>query len=244
MERGARRPCIIRCMLANSDWVINFGTLILAAAAIVSAWISVVSLKSSKNVLEAATAQSKATVDLVRVARAELAASFLPLLASVPQHHLDSLLDRDIDRMVLVHDKLEDHLTVSVPIRNVGRGPALIKEARLVSIDGSSSDVEAAPSHFVLPTGETTVIMARKTGEDDEQDQLLIQLLNDDFRVVVRYSDVTGDQRMQTALYVSAPNPNRFIFQVEFNKCDENWDVTGAPVLATRLSDDAPTPSD
>jgi hypothetical protein len=147
MERRPPRPCIIRCMLANSDWVINYGTVILAAAAIVSAWISVVSLKSSKNVLEAATSQSKATVDLVEVARAELTASNLPLLADVPQHHYEYQLDRDIDHAVLVHDKHQGPLNVSIPIRNVGRGPAFIKWARVMSINGVSSEVISASSH-------------------------------------------------------------------------------------------------
>lgn len=241
-ERGLPRPCIIRCMLANSDWVINFGTLILAAAAIVSAWISVVSLKSSKNVLEAATTQSKATVELVEIARAELTASYLPLLADVPQHR-DEFVG-DVDHFPTVKEGGGGQL-VSIPVRNVGPGPAFVKFAFLRSADGVGFDVKGEVAQSVTMSGETTVALFSSSSNDPSFQSQFRDLIKGAFQVIVLYSDFTNNRRRKTTLHIPADKGrNRIFSNVEVHECDKNWNVTGTPLLVKRNENSVTTASD
>ena len=225
---------IIRHVIASSDWIVNIGTLILAAAAVASAIFAAITLKASDKVLEAATKQATASEQLAEVTSAIFVASSLPLLVDVPQHRVADGGNDHVRELVPIVTRGEDRVMLTIPTRNVGTGPAVIKNVKFDAIDGTGPGIRGNTAQKVVPSGETTLILTIDSAEHDPA-LTLATLTTRQFCAIVDYSDYSGERNRRTVLYIF-PSDNRHIFirGVDVHECDAAWNVVGSPVITNR----------
>ena len=226
---------MIRRVTALSDWIVSAGTLVLASAAIVSARYAAVTLKASNDVLEAATKQAAATEKLPDATHAMFLASSLPLLADVPQHRTgDGNTDHVTELVAQIHQAKNGGVSISVPTRNVGTGPAIVKSVAFSDIDGTGNGIRGSTSNKVVPSGETTLMLTNDEGESDSGSPRLAELTTRQFRAIVDYSDYSGQQNRRTVIYIIPNGGHLFLRGVDVHECDAEWNIVGSPVITNR----------
>ena len=239
ISRGSRigtdEKAIIRPMVASSDWIVNVGTLVLAAAAVASAIFAALALMASNRVLGAATKEAEATKQLAEVTSAMFAASSLPLLADIAQHQAHLAADEAYELLPAVRVDRDGGVAVSVPTQNVGVGPAVIKRAALNEIDGKGRGIYCGTSVKVVPSGATTIIMTNGTAGSDSSAPPLATLVTKQFCAIIDYSDYSGERNRRTVLYIIPIRDGTwFIRGVDLHECDKEWNIIGSPIIQDR----------
>jgi hypothetical protein len=223
---------------ATPDPALDIATLLLAVVTAAAAVAAVCAVRAA----------NRATRSAVDSAQKQVAAEIRPVLADVPQDLFDDDAAEDWKRRVLV-PPYTDVLAISAPIRNVGLGPAFLDSAGIVPANRSKRPefdvlVPAFPTHRVLPAGEATIITC-SIRRDDLRFRALDEAVGAQFNILVRYTDLAGEQRQVTNLYVVPSSPDdrtrHITMGVEVTSYDDQWMEIGAQVVA-RLPLQAPQP--
>jgi hypothetical protein len=248
------------CVLVATDTVLEVTNIILAVTALITAGTAIAAVLSSMQVTDAAKEQADATAtlatatadlaknadDQLRLAREALEASIRPAITYVPQDpsHPDS--DLGPERQVKAGLALPGIVFFSVPIRNVGPGPAFIQRAYL---EGKGGKTDAYLKHLVLPSGEITQIYG--SARPGDSDLLAVAaVVENNFKVGVRYTDVNGGQRTQTVIGVARVDWSRrghtHIYYQPMSEvthhCGDDWKPVGAP--SSKVGPDVPLSSE
>jgi hypothetical protein len=168
-------------------------------------------IKSSGRVARESERQAQASERSVKAQQEALAASIRPILTSVPQDHVANieaieaeafvpLLDRHVTVVEDIDANQKRRIRITVPIRNVGPGPAVLKGASVAGKGGELSPVLPAD---ILPSGESTYVWAE--GEAGEpQFAVLEAVIATRFTVRVTYTDADEGQNTQTTIRIGA----------------------------------------
>jgi hypothetical protein len=216
-------------------------TACLALFALASAVVAVMAMEKADRV---AQEQARATQDLGVTATKQLAASMAPIVADVGQDLLEEAGTDRLQWVVVEQDVSARNITL--PCRNVGPGPAVIMAAAIVPTEYDASThtenavfEDGAPAELslgVIPPGETVLIKAIMPPVDPEVAPVS-KALGFGFCAMVRYTDVAGEQRRTSTIYV-APlphNPNRYIeTAVRVHECDSSWNLIRTIMEARR----------
>jgi hypothetical protein len=152
--------------------------------------------------------------DEMRVARDSLEAETQPIVTDVPRglfteeiewHNLDgtiSMKRQDRAEVSVGTSGPEPISSVSVPVRNVGNGPARVGEVTFVSVRGESAS--GWVGHPVLPSGELTHV-GLSAGPNDPGSSVAesIGMAYEDFAVVIDYADASGNPRETVRLHIA-----------------------------------------
>jgi hypothetical protein len=225
--------------VTTTDWS-NVLTGFLALFALASAVLAVVAMKKAD---QAAREQTRATQGLGVTATRQLAASMAPIVADVRQDLVDA---PGTDRLqwVMVGQDGSTHC-ITLPCRNVGPGPAVIVAAAIVPTDYDASSntknvvfedgIPAESSLGVIPSGETVFIKA-DLPPGDPLTAAITKALGLGFCAMVRYTDVAGEQRRLSTIYVIPleDDPTRYLeTAVRVHECDSSWNL-GRPIMEAR----------
>ena len=267
----------------TSEHVLVLVNVILAAAAVGTAIVGVRTIKSSNKVAKSAEDQARSTDASVKAAlqqvelgqktleqeRAALQASIRPLVVDVPSGMYWRENDQEMWRFdgkrtdmgeITWIKTLEypEVVVLTVPVRNIGPGPAFIKGVQLMSGSEDLSTPDGTPifdrwmqgkegrgifsqpfiDHEVIPTGE----MARITFSVGDPESTGV--LTKDFAVVVKYSDLSGAQRTQTVIRFSTVEPHQppgetmfrlvgDVLRVELFYATDHWIPDSEPFVST-----------
>lgn len=149
-----------------------------------------------------------------RIAREALEAETQPLITDVPRglfteeiewHNSDdtiSMKRQDHSELSIGTFGPEPISSVSVPVRNVGNGPARMGDVTFVSSGGDSATGWVA--NPVLPPGELTQV-GLSAGPDDAGVAAAesIAMAYEDFAVVIAYADASGHPREAVRLQIT-----------------------------------------
>lgn len=218
--------------LVTTDHVLAAANVILAAVALATIW-------SSNQVAKVATHQATATEDLAKKAgdqletsRQALAASVRPIVAYMLQ---DAVTDGEAmqaatkqgkdfafdgrDHVVVLDEQL--HIRITVPIRNIGRGPAFLKDA---SFTVRADEISAVLLANVLLTGESTRVWVEGR-EGDPNFSTLRSAIPGSFRIKVRYEDAFDQQQAQAEIRVLYSESADYYSprDVEHSRLDANY---------------------
>jgi hypothetical protein len=218
---------------------------ILAAATLVTAFAAVVTIRSSKDVSKAAACQASATTeqatataelakkagDQLRLGREALEASIRPTITHVPQDTSHPDVDLGPEGQVEVKLELPGVVLFSVPIRNVGPGPAFLRGAYL---EGKGGKTDAYLKQRVLSNDEVTQIyIVARSGDPDLLS--VAAVIENNFRVGVTYEDQTGGQKTLTVISVVRidwQGGTRIYYLPMSEKtyhCDDHWEHAETP---------------
>jgi hypothetical protein len=197
--------------------------------------------------------QARATQGLGVTATKQLAASMAPIVADVGQDLLEKAGTDRLQWVVVEQDGGACNITL--PCRNVGPGPAVIMAAVVVPTEYDASTrttnvvfeegVPAELSLGVIPPGETVLIKASMPRVDPNV-ATITKTLGLGFCAMVHYTDVAGEQRRSSTIYVIPlpRNPNRYVeTAVRVHECDSSWKL-GRPIIEARRVLSVPTASD
>jgi hypothetical protein len=250
----------------NRDLVILAG--ILVVANLMLAWTNFRTIRASNKVAVSAERQATASekqsaatdktvsaaVDQLDLGREQLEqerrallASVRPLLVDVP---LGAFLRGDRQTGTYGHDqgsvtwirdlRLQSY-RLSVPIRNIGNGPAFIRQTLFAT--GPTQVFEGKVDRRVLAADELGNALLNVTQAEPNHSVMdaAFQQAVGHIAVGVKYSDLSGDQRWQSVLHVvrtAGPQNGRTeVVQVLIYRCDENWIRDNEPVVLTGVSD-------
>jgi hypothetical protein len=207
-------------------------------AAAVAAWKATLSADA---VLHQAERQATAGEQLEVTARLDLEASKHPLIVDIPRDPFNLDAPHDAHQRVLVDTKGSTAITITAPIRNIGRGPAFLLSAKVVPFGIEHGRVhgdgfDANPAAYVLPSGETTLVAARVTlGEDAYVD--MDAALRTQFQVFVRYTDREAEQHRETIFDVTpeVDGSGYAVTGVSVNNYDEAWRTVVKQVSVRRV---------
>jgi hypothetical protein len=141
----------------------------------------------------------------MRIARKTLEVETQPLVTDVPRGILvePTLFGpRDHAALSLRAIGPEPTANIRVPIRNVGNGPARIREVVIVRTDGATAHGSVA--NPVLPPGEITHVGL--SAEPDDPDWAVaasVAIESADFDLIVGYADASGHPREAVRLHVT-----------------------------------------
>lgn len=153
--------------------------------------------------LELVEAQLQIGTKQVDLAQRTMQATYRPLLANVPL--VQSLTDPSReDRGAVSHYRIEGQAVIRIvfPIRNIGVGAAIIKEALLEA--GGSPQARCEQSGLVVAAGEQTAFsfvvphLIAPEGTWAEQ-----RFAGAELRLTIDYADAAGDQLLRTELHAS-----------------------------------------
>lgn len=251
----------------TSDWfqlAVAIATLLLAG---VTAWMAIEtrrvassSLDETKAVrdeidvarqqVEATNRQAEAAADAVRtsvrpvlveVPEVEVAPEEVVSFANIGAQQRSRGPDWAIRMAVPERPDWFDKALISVPLRNVGPGAAIISRVRPRALGDDHHEVAAVPTKQVVPQGETVRLNLNPWAGVNQ------------LRVEVTYTDVSGDQLARTRLLIQRAdvgNDWRVAGQaVHFDDgsavwAGEGWDpATGEEVGSTAYPVTAPTDS-
>lgn len=148
-----------------------------------------------------------------RIARAALEAETQPLLTDVPRGIFTEETEwreadgttttKRFDRSELSVGASGPELvaSVSVPVRNVGNGPARLGDIVIIAADGATAPGWVA--HPVLPPGEMTHVGF--SAEPDDPDWGVaesVAMAYEDFDLVVAYADASGHPREAVRFHI------------------------------------------
>jgi hypothetical protein len=208
-------------MLGAIDWNewVAIGTLTLAAVTVVLAFVSAAGVivardaardtrrlaETAEQEARAVLEQAEATRSQAAIAQATLSASVQPLLGHVPLGEFDE--DNPEAEIGAVKVKGDNrHLWISIPVRNVGSGVAVIQEAKLAP--GSRVRFGQGISSTMVPVGELTrcwFAIDRRSNSD------LIETLDQGgLWLQVFYTGAAGGQSYRTEALVEEASHNTF----------------------------------
>jgi hypothetical protein len=220
--------------LVTTDHVLAVANVILAAVALATIW-------SSNKVTKVATSQATATEDLAKKAgdqleqsRQALATSVRPIIAYVLQ---DAVTDGEAmqeaanqgkkvtfdgrDHVIVLDEPR--HIRITVPIRNIGPGPAFLKDA---SFNAGESEIPAVLQADVLLTGESTRFWI-ESAEGEPNFPTLRETIPGTFIIKIRYADAFGQQHAQAQIRVLYSDLGQTDYfsprQVWYRRLDENY---------------------
>jgi hypothetical protein len=220
--------------LITTDHVLAVANVILAAVALATIW-------SSNKVTKVATTQATATEDLAKKAGDQLkqsrqaqAASVRPIISYVLQDNVTDgeALEEAADQgkkvtfdgrdHVIVLDE-PDHIRITVPIRNVGPGPAFLKDA---SFNAGESEIPALLQADVLLTGESTRFWIESAAAEPNFSTLR-ETIPGTFTIKITYADAFGQQHAQAQIRVVHTHPGQTDYftpdHVSYRRLDENY---------------------
>ena len=184
-------------LLATGFWTANhllvFLNVVLAAAALATAFVGLRTIKSSNRVAAAA--------------EDALAASVQPLLVSVVNARGNT---------ALVWNQDADPFVVGVPVMNIGPGPAIIHNAELTTGSGS---VKAASDKKIIPQGAAATVWATLPSEE----VMNSALQNETLVAGVMYSDLADGQRTESVITLSGSARWALVHTIEIFECDDSW---------------------
>ena len=132
-------------------------------------------------------------------------------------------------------------LVITVPVRNIGAGPAFIRKAML---SGSTGFLfETTIDHRIIPVNEIATIRVGVAADMPGKRDLAAL---DEVEVALSYSDIGASRRRQTVLKMSfggrttyqegtglAHSQRGRVRDVELYGCDENWTRADEPWVRT-----------
>lgn len=226
-------------------------THILVLTNMVLAAVALLTIRSSNRVARAseqqavkATEQTDVSKQTLEQERAALLASVRPVVAEFPLGI--SITDERRDGSIFTPARDQGQvsfdcdqantLSLIVPIRNIGAGPAFVHHARVKIIP--SAVVEAIVSHEVIPSdGERAIVWIDVPEIHPYHEALFAAERSGGLDVAVFYSDLDGVQRTQTVLHIemgSSSNPWRdqagFVSGIQFYECDTQWVPADDPI--------------
>jgi hypothetical protein len=247
------------------DLTSNIIDSVIAAAAVVALFFSAKTLNDSRRTSKDARDQAESTAKLAKSAadqleqqRLSLAASIQPAVIDVGQDFQKLITggpaldpDRDISVIDAVDPGGRKIVLITVPVRNVGSGPAFVSTTRVwvqrevvTGEEGrkvaAGDETDASVTQRVLNAGETMQVRAAALPSTPGEKVLrrLIDL-RANFMLYVRYADLAG-RRFQSELlihaieYHPAGDPDRSDFRympvrVRLHECGPDWKPVGKP---------------
>lgn len=270
-----------------SDLASNIIDGVIAAAAVVALFFSVLTLRDSQetskearkqadstaNLAESAAAQLKeaqkqaeSTVNLAENAAAQLkhqeqalSASIQPAVIDVGQDLLKlgregPALDPARDVSVIEQPtSLGPMIVITVPVRNVGSGPAFINSTRIwvqreiTIVDGkkvaTGDEIDATVAQRVLNAGEAMHVIATAL-PTTAADEVLRTVIEDsaNFMLYIRYTDLAGERRIRSELLIHAVSyqpggdptktDSRYMpLRIRLHECGLDWEPIGKPFV-------------
>jgi hypothetical protein len=232
------------------DLGVTLATIFVGLATVAAAWAAWKATTSAESVLELAARQTRAAEHQEVTARQDLEASKHPLIVGIPRDPFDPNAPRDPRQRVVVDTETsESAITLTVPVRNIGRGPAFLISAKIAPFDIEQGQMrgdgfDAIPATQVLPSGEQTLIAGTvKLGEPAYTDMYIG--IRTQFQVFVRYTDREAKQHQETMFDIT-PEIDRSGYAVartSVNTYDEAWRIVGKQASAGWLpvADKKPT---
>ena len=160
----------------------------------------------TREVVEASREEAEAAREQGRTAQRALEAETAPFLTNVPAGLIDEPHKRNAltRRVITTRDAAsidayiaslnESEAWITVPLRNVGNGLALIQTT--IFLIGSPEPRTGAPANPALPAGERTRVSLRLPSSSTEYDDVAGPLAaQSNFSVVVAYGDASGTTR-------------------------------------------------
>jgi hypothetical protein len=214
----------------NWDEYVALGTLALAGAtlvlAVVSAWGVRIAKRSSadtralaeaaRDEVVAVSAEAEASLQQVSAARAALAASIQPVLAPLQIDEAGQERNPRADNDDVKTHVHEPDLFLSVPLRNVGTGVALVTDAY---IEGDTSP-RRLPGYVTKPAVPVSEKLRAEYRISLDTDRPLLDA--DPIWAVVQYTDAGGDAVFQTRAAVKETYHNVLeVIRVEVYRAGE-----------------------
>jgi hypothetical protein len=136
---------------------------------------------------------------------------------------------RDLGEVVVPREAARGYAYCSVPLRNVGTGPALIRGNRIVA-GLSEYSWNGAISDPVVPAGELTRLTFTVPMDRGELNSITTGLLNGQPppEIEVRYTDIDEFQDLRTRLHLNWTGMQWYVRQVFFFRGDD-----GEPFAST-----------
>ncbi len=191
---------------------------------------------------EASASQADASAALAAVMRDAVQASHRPLIADVPPPDgLDRFsagqrpaiariefddgptIDYHYSGEVIVMGGHANTAFLSVPIRNIGTGPAIVLNGQL-SAGVCVSDRAGKVADPVLPVGEITRITFTVDGSKVEHVPIIAALTNGSglsATVVISYTDIGQQEMFRTRLVLADGSDQWYVRQIYFYRNDE-----------------------
>jgi hypothetical protein len=227
-------------MLVTMDVGVTLATIFVGLATVAAAIAAWKATSSADAVLSAAKDEAKAAGDLSQTTHLRLAASKHPLVVDVPRILFDSVVSSDPRQQVIVDTwSNPSAITLTVPIRNIGRGPAFLISVTVAPFDvakdrPAENGFKGNPASRVLPSGETTYVAASvKIGDPLYLDMDLA--IRARFQMSVRYIDQDAEQHRETVLDIrpEVDGSGHAVTGVSITAYDKVWE-SATPMASTR----------
>jgi len=193
-----------------TDVPLDILTAVLAVATLVVAATAIGTLRSSARVLDQATAQTNAAEKMAEAETKALAAAIRPIVTSLPQDQItdvDSVEEGNFrsrfDKHVVIEKRekgSEKAIRVTVPIRNIGNGPAFLDTATL-RVGKGTTDLMMPVD--VLQSGDSTCLWNVEYG-GSEKYSVLAEAASKGFYVEIVYRDAVRRQESRTRIRVGS----------------------------------------
>jgi hypothetical protein len=227
---------------ASADQARESGKLAVSAGAQAKAMDE--SAQATKEAVEAALDQVALAQGSLEVESQALLASMRPVVVEVPLGLFTHQIERlsyvtNIDDGAVSRSFNDDgSVLVGIPIRNIGPGPAFVRDAKLSPNPGMVFD--ASVDHLVIPSGERAIIWCEATEHTIGFSALKLGLQSGSVKAMVRYSDVGGTQRTQSMMQfrfapeeAAADYATGSVEKLELYGCDDHWAPSNVPFNPT-----------
>ena len=198
----------------RTGWWTSDHTLALANAclAVIALAAILVSRRATRLSLERSDRQLELSRDALSLDADAFLASTQPIIIE-PHSPVQEMMCRDNG-----HGGID----VRVSMRNMGRGPAFIREAHFTP--GRVEPTLIATAHnAVLPVNETTTVFTTVNGTDHMYPMINVDFPRE-FAVAINYDDISGEQRTRSVMRILQTNTHEFtVLDVGLYHCDENW---------------------
>lgn len=240
---------VLMTVASTSWWTANHILIlingVLAAASVGAVIASLKTIKATSRVVTATEEQAKKLGEQVEVdkelleqEKKVLLASTKPLLVEVP---LGKVLEKiqfhgvhELDQGRIYWEKGRDEgISIRVPFRNVGSGPAFIH--RVYFSPNVGTVVKGWASSGVVPVGELVNAYYEFTPDSPFFSVRNEWLATGHIMAGILYSDLGSNQRFQSVLSVQRANDSESFYadQVLLYNCDENWIRETEPFVHT-----------
>jgi len=236
-------------MIATGFWTATHVLIVLngvlAVAALGTMFVGVLAIRASNRLaassedavgvasdqLDLVTEQIRLGYGQLELERSSLEASIRPVVVDVPVGLYlgeGGLIGQDRGEISCTFGT-DQSIDLSVPVRNIGSGPAFVRRALLTTGPGNVLDAEA--NRRVIPTGELAKIFIKVRPDFIGHGAVAAAVTSvGALAVALEYSDLGGEQRTQTLVHLyrfrSADGHSQGHFlveQVELFPCDDNW---------------------
>ncbi len=186
---------------------------LLAIAAFAAVIVAVVAIVVSNRMVTRQLAQD----------REALSTSIRPIIADLPQMPGDDFRAGEV-----TFDHSDVNVTIKVPVRNIGLGPAFIHDAFLEQWQRGKA--AATTRHRVLPSHETTHFFTTVAAGEPLFSWLRSRPKS--FAIGITYSDIAGHERTQSVLHLGGPNyaTTYSVQMVQLFHCDRSGSVLTSPL--------------